>query len=182
MKQIQHTTTAVILSLGLLGVFTGSSVEAEAFSPRDKRWSPVSGSAIHYFPNAILHSSEDTDNGKVERSTDTIDLTGDINGRIVYHVTSEFDYQASLLTNTGHQVFSGTIMGSDPVLLLDDNFIFTVDLNTGETLGKVYLLRSLAGPRIQCKLTVVGTGFDSAGNGLAEYSGLCREYKGLHPE
>ncbi|MDG6097039.1 hypothetical protein EXU34_06240 [Alteromonas sp. ZYF713] len=142
----------------------------------DKRWQPVSGQAVHYFPTAILHSSRETEAGKIERSTDTIELTGDLNGRIVYHVTSEFDYTAGTLVNTGHQVFSGTVSNGEPVMLLDDDFIFTVDLNNGDTLGKVFLTRTLTGERTQCRLTVTGTGFDEHGNGLADYSGYCRRY------
>lgn len=154
---------------------------ADAFSEQlqhhgDKRWIPVSGTAIHYFPTAVLHSSEPTDAGKTERSTDTIDLSGDLNGRIVYHVTSEFDFIEGTLTNTGYQVFSGTVLNGDPVMILDDNFIFSVDLSSGETLGNVFLTRPLAGKRTQCRLTVNGTGFDADGNGLADYHGLCRLY------
>ena len=36
----------------------------------DKRWQRVSGQAVHYFPNTILHSSRETQAGKIERSTE----------------------------------------------------------------------------------------------------------------
>ena len=167
--------TAACPSLACAGEFLAPG-EPIANQLNDKRWQRVSGQAVHFFPTAILHSSRETEAGKTERSTDTIELTGDLNGRIVYHVTSVFDYAAGTLVNTSHQVFSGTVSGGEPVLLLDDNFIFTVDLNNGDTLGKVFLTRTLTGARTQCRLTVTGTGFDAQGNGLANYSGYCRRY------
>ncbi|MFC3200655.1 hypothetical protein ACFOEW_02330 [Alteromonas oceani] len=182
----KYRLSALALLLGTLAIVGCSSLAyaGELLAPgepiasplNDKRWQRVSGQAVHFFPTVILHSSRETEAGKTERSTDTIDLTGDLNGRIVYHVTSLFDYAAGTLVNTGHQVFSGTVSGGEPVLLLDDNFIFTVDLNNGDTLGKVFLTRTLTGTRTQCRLTVTGTGFDAQGNGLADYSGYCRHY------
>ena len=172
-------TSVLVLTkhVALYGIFISATAAAEPLDHhRDKRWTPVSGTATHYFPTAILHSSEPTETGKTEQSTDTIDLEGDINGRIVYHVTSEFDFVEGTLINTGYQVFSGTVLNGKPVMILDDNFMFRVDLNTGDTHGDVYLNRPLAGKRTQCRLKVTGTGFDADGNGLADYQGLCRVY------
>ncbi|WP_414830184.1 hypothetical protein [Alteromonas sp. H39] len=172
------TTLSVLAKhVALYGIFiSATAVSAPLDQHRDKRWTPVSGTATHYFPTAILHTSEPTGEGKTERSTDTIDLNGDIRGRIVYHVTSEFNFIEGTLINTGYQVFSGTVLEGDPVMILDDNFMFRVDLHTGDTHGDVFLNRPLAGKRTQCRLKVTGTGFDADGNGVAEYQGLCRVY------
>ncbi len=138
------------------------------------RWVPVSGTAIHYFTTAIIHSEDFTDTGKKQRSTDTIDLDGDLVGRVLYQPRSKFDFVAGTLVNTGRQVFSGTVLGSKPVLIYDDEFRFDVNLASGETTGKVFLTDRIAGPRIKCELEIVGTGFTPEGDGLAAYSGHCK--------
>ncbi|MEJ2541759.1 MAG: hypothetical protein P8188_17640 [Gemmatimonadota bacterium] len=140
----------------------------------------VRGTATHYFTTAALHSEEATADGKVQRSTDIIRLEGDLDGYVLYHPTSVFDFAEGSLVNTGTQVFSGTVKGSRPVILKDDRFRFEVDLASGATSGQVYLSRSLDAPHratwFECQLEVVGTGFTAAGDGLADYSGHCREY------
>jgi hypothetical protein len=138
------------------------------------RWVPVSGTAIHYFTTAIIHSEDVSDTGKKQRSTDSIDLDGDLVGRILYQPHSKFDFVAGTLVNTGRQVFSGTVLGSKPVLIYDDEFRFDVNLATGETTGAVFLTDRIAGPRIKCELQIVGTGFTPEGDGLANYSGHCK--------
>lgn len=134
----------------------------------------VSGTAIHYFSTAVIHSVTPTDTGIIQLSSDTIDLEGDLTGRVLYHPVTEIDFATNTLVNTGHQVFSGTVMGSQPVLIADDSFRFDVDLNTGATVGKVFLDIPLAGPKTRCLLTIVGTGMNENGDGLAEYAGRCR--------
>ena len=114
-----------------------------------------------------------TPTGMVQRSTQTVELTGDLVGRVLYHVTSRFDFVAGTLVNSGEQVFSGTIAGSEPVLLYDDEFRFEANLVTGEEHGQVFLLDSLAGPKAACTLEVTGTGPDPSGNPTASYSGEC---------
>jgi hypothetical protein len=140
--------------------------------PGDARF--VSGSWTHFFTTAIIHSTEPTATGMIQRSTDTVDLTGDLVGRILYHPVSEFDFVNGTLVNTGHQVFSGTVLGSDPVLLYDDSFRFEVDLSSGATTGEVHLTDSLAGPAIRCHLDIVGTGMTAEGNATFDYTGECR--------
>ena len=135
---------------------------------------PVSGTGVHHFTTAIVHGSEPTATGMIQTSTDTVDLTGDLTGRILYHPVSVFDFQTGTLVNTGHQVFSGTVLGSEPVLIGDDTFRFEVDLATGATTGTVHLDRVLAGPAIRCHLEVVGTGMTAEGNATFAYTGLCR--------
>lgn len=143
------------------------------------RWQEVSGTAIHYFDEvpgrqAITHSAAPNANGVTLRTTETIDIFGDLNGRVLYHPTTVIDEVAGTLVNTGSQVFSGTVLGSDPVLLHDDEFRFDVNLRTGETVGRVFLVNRIVGPLVRCELEIVGTGFSPEGNGLAEYTGRCR--------
>jgi hypothetical protein len=137
----------------------------------------VSGSAVHFFSTAVIHSQEPTETGMIQRSTDIVRLEGDLDGYLVFHVTSRFDFASNTLVNTGTQLFSGTIAGSDPVLLHDDRFRFEVDLSTGETLGSVHLGRSNDAPNkrawYECDLVVVGTGMTPEGDGLVDYSGEC---------
>src|SRR5688572_17407971 len=110
----------------------------------------VSGKAVHHFTTAIIHSETPTPTGKIQRSTDIIDLSGDLKGRVLYHPTSVIDTVKGTLVNTGNQVFSGTVLGSEPVLLHDDKFRFQVDLKTGGMeSGEVHLSNSLAGPKIR---------------------------------
>lgn len=136
----------------------------------------VSGSGIHYFSTAVIHSSEETDTGMIQRSTDIIELTGDLEGKVLYHPVSVFDFAAQTLVNTGEQVFSGSVLGSDPVLLYDNEFRFEVNLETGATVGRIFLRQSqdATGARwYECDLDVVGTGMTEAGDALAEYDGTC---------
>lgn len=137
----------------------------------------VTGKAVHYFSTAIIHSKEPTDAGMIQRSTDITRLGGDLNGYVLYHPTSTFDYEADVLVNTGTQFFSGTIAGSEPVILHDNSFRFVVDLATGESTGEVHLSRSTDAPHkgtwYACDLVVVGTGMTPAGDATADYSGLC---------
>jgi hypothetical protein len=97
-----------------------------------------------------------------------------LKGRVLYHVTSLFDFVGGTLVNTGHQVYSGTIAGSAPVMIHDGQFRFEVNLNTGATLGEVHFSDHIAGRKVRCDLVVVGTGAKTAeGNPIADYSGTC---------
>jgi hypothetical protein len=133
----------------------------------------VAGSAVDDLKNAIVHWTKPTATGMVQQSTETVELTGDLKGRVLYHVTSTFDFVNGTLVNTGDQVFSGTIAGSAPVLIHDDQFRFQVNLITGNESGQVYLFNHLAGPKVRCRLEVVGTGLNADGNPTADYSGEC---------
>ena len=93
---------------------------------------------------------------------------------VLYHPTSIFDFVNGTLVNTGHQVFSGTVLGSAPVMLYDDDFRFEVNLKTGIEYGEVHLHDRLAGPKVRCDLVVTGTGVKTPeGNLLADYTGTC---------
>lgn len=134
----------------------------------------VAGSGVHLFTSAMIHSIEPTGSGHIQRSTDIIELSGDLEGRVLYQPVSVFDFTAGTLVNTGNQVFSGTVFGSEPVMIHDDTFRFEVDLATGATVGTVEFDRVIAGPHIQCWLDVVGTGMTPEGDALVDYTGVCR--------
>ena len=114
-----------------------------------------------------------TPTGMIQKSTEIVELKGDLNGRVLYHVTSTFDFVAGTLVNTGDQVYSGTIAGSEPVMIHDDQFRFQVNLATGEESGKVYLFGHIAGPKVRCTLDVTGTGMNAEGNPTFTYTGQC---------
>lgn len=133
----------------------------------------VSGSGVDSLNTAIVHSKKPTHLGMIQKSTETVDLTGDLKGRVLYHVTSVFDFVHNTLVNTGDQVFSGTIAGSDPVMIHDDQFRFEVNLATGQESGQVYLFDHIAGPKVRCALNVVGTGVTGEGNPTFDYCGKC---------
>ncbi|MEL6448628.1 MAG: hypothetical protein AAFQ62_11825 [Pseudomonadota bacterium] len=141
---------------------------------RGSRWVPVSGTGVHYFSSAIIHSQTPTKTGLIQYSTDTVELDGDIKGRVLYHPKSVFDFVAGTLVNTGSQVFSGTVLGSKPVLLHDDSFRFDVNLHTGETRGVIFLDERLAGARIRCRLEAFGTAGEPGEDVAINYTGFCR--------
>lgn len=139
------------------------------------RWVPVSGTGVHLFSTAIIHSQTPTETGFIQRSTDIVELEGDLKGRVLYHPVSVFDFAADTLVNTGNQVFSGTVLGSDPVVIHDDSFRFDVTLSTGDTVGRVFLNDPIAGPRIRCRLKLVSTGERTeADDPVVSYKGVCR--------
>ncbi len=139
-------------------------------------WQKVSGSGVHYFSTAVEHSRRDKANGEIVRSTEIVELTGDLNGKVLYQPRSVFDYAAGTLVNTGHQVFSGTVLGVGPVLIHDDEFRFKVSLFPPfETVGRVYLVDRIAGPRVRCHLRIAGTGvMTPEGDAMIDYTGKCR--------
>ena len=109
----------------------------------------------------------------LQKSTEIVELRGDLIGRVLYHVTSVFDFANDTLVNTGDQVFSGTIAGSEPVLIHDGRFNFRANLKTGAETGSVYLVDHIAGPHVRCTLHIVGTGKDTAANPIFDYTGRC---------
>lgn len=162
-----NSFAAVTLTLCLTSSLCAE--ESEMFA-----WHQVAGTGVHYLSTSIIHSQEATPTGMIQRSTDTVELDGDLVGRVLYHPVSVFDFVENTLVNTGHQVFSGTVLGSEPVMLHDDRFRFEVDLTTGETTGRVFLTDRIAGPGVRCRLWVVGVGQTPDGDPLIEYEGRCR--------
>jgi hypothetical protein len=133
----------------------------------------VSGSGVDLANGAIVHYKTPTATGSVEQSTETVELSGDLHGRVLYQVTSVVDSARGTLVNTGHQVYSGTIAGSQPVMLHDSKFRFEVNLATGAERGSVYLVDHIAGPKVSCTLQVVDTGKNPDGNPTFSYTGEC---------
>ena len=134
----------------------------------------VTGHGVDWESTAIVHSERQTSAGVIRKSTATVELEGDLHGWVLYQITTQIDSAKGTLVNTGQQVYSGTILGSEPVLLCDDRFRFEVDTLRGTEHGTVYLVHPLAGPAAQCTLTVTGTGKRADGNPTFSYSGECR--------
>ena len=134
----------------------------------------VSGTGTDLQDGALVHSKKSTPHGVIQRSTEIIDLDGDLKGKVLYHVTTVIDTRTNTLVNTGDQVFSGTIGGSEPVMLHDSKFRFEVNLRTGVDRGSVFLVDHIAGPRVRCELKVTGTGKNAKGNPTFRYVGTCK--------
>jgi hypothetical protein len=134
----------------------------------------VSGTGTDLLNGAVVHSKKPTPTGTMQKGTEIVELNGDLSGKILYHVTTVIDNQKATLTNTGDQVFSGTIAGSEPVMIHDSRFRFEVNLATGAESGSVYLVDRIAGPLVKCKLKVTGTGKSADGNPAFRYAGNCR--------
>lgn len=160
------------LAAGLAVLTAPAGVAAEPAHGAD-RTLHVSGVAVDRLDTAIVHSKEETPTGSIQKSTETVELTGDLNGRVLYHVTTVIDTVHNTLVNTGDEVFSGTIAGSAPVMIHDDQFRFDVNLATGSETGRVYLLDHIAGPKVRCRLTIAGTGPNADGNPTSTYTGEC---------
>jgi hypothetical protein len=152
-----------------------TTVECFGDNPgQNDKWIEVSGTGVHYFTTAKVYSQQPTETGFIQRGTETVELEGDLNGRVLYHPVSVFDFAAGTLVNTGHQVFSGTVLGSEPVLIHDEWFRFEVNLATGETVGEVYLQDNIAGPKVRCELTINSVGErTAAGDAVVDYTGRC---------
>jgi len=163
-------TIGVALLMGAVPLLVVASVADRAVSERTVH---VSGSGTDELNRAIVFSKQPTATGVIQQSTETIELSGDLHGRVLYQVTSVLDSKANTLVNTGDQVFSGTVAGSQPVMLHDSQFRFEVNLASGEDQGSVYLFDHIAGPHVQCTLKVRGTGKDPDGNPTFRYSGAC---------
>lgn len=149
----------------------GSAMGDEAETQRRIQ---VRGTGMDLLNGAVVHSKKPTPTGMIQKGTEVVELSGDLSGKVLYHVTTVIDNQKGTLTNTGDQVFSGTIAGSEPVMLHDSRFHFEVNLTTGAEKGSVYLFDRIAGPDVRCELTVTGTGKSADGNPTFRYTGYCR--------
>jgi len=96
-----------------------------------------------------------------------------LNGKNLYRATTVIDNRKGSLGNTGDQVFSGTIAGSEPVMIHDSRFRFQVNHATGANSGSVYLFDHIAGPHVRCELKVTGTGKSADENPTFSYTGTC---------
>lgn len=139
----------------------------------------VSGSGIIFTGTTIVHSEEPTPTGMIQRSSVSGQLSGDLSGSILFNPVSVFDFANGTLVNTGNQFFSGTVAGSDPVVLHDDSFRFDIDLSTMSTVGTAHFSRSGDEPHqghwFECDLVIVGTGVTAEGDITSDYSGECVE-------
>jgi hypothetical protein len=171
MRQIQDIKTKGALVTTIMMTLAGVAMADGAGVNRTMQ---VSGTGTDLLNGAIVHSKKPTAKGVIQHGTEIVELTGDLSGKILYHVTTVIDNQKGTLTNTGDQVFSGTIKGSEPVMLHDSRFRFEVNLTTGAEGGSVYLFDHIAGPPVGCELKVTGTGKAADGNPTFKYAGNCR--------
>jgi hypothetical protein len=168
----------VVTVVALLAHFAGAGGaqpvgEATAGSGTATRVVTVAGSGVDDLKNAMVHWKNPTATGFVQQSTEIVELSGDLRGRVLYHVTSVLDSVNGTLVNTGDQVYSGTVAGSAPAMIHDDQFRFEVNLTTGQETGQVHLLNHIAGPKVRCQLDVAGTGVNAEGNPTFDYRGVC---------
>jgi hypothetical protein len=166
-----------IKTAGLFFVVVASAVTriaAFAVEPTAERTIKVSGTGTDLLNGALIHSKKPTVTGMIQRGTEIVELSGDLRGKILYHVTTVIDNQKGTLVNTGDQVFSGTIAGSEPVMIHDSRFRFQVKLASGAESGSVYLSDHIAGPHVRCELKVTGTGKTADGNPTFSYTGTCK--------
>jgi hypothetical protein len=165
----------IVLTLPALDARGSSSLASRSVMDANPATSTVNvaGSGFDDLQNAIVHWKKPTATGQIQQSTEIVELHGDMRGRVLYHVTSVFDFVNGTLVNTGDQVFSGTVAGSAPVMIHDNQFRFEVDLITAKETGRVFLLNHIAGAKVRCTLDVVGTGVNGDGNPTFNYSGTC---------
>ena len=139
----------------------------------------ISGTGTHFFTTAIVHSQEPSaEQWTTQRSTDIVELRGDLEGYVLYHVTSRI--VDGKMVNTGKQAFSGTIRGSEPVFLFDDEFRFEVDLASGATVGTIRLRESADAREgaYRVDLEAAGTGLTEDGNATIGWTGACEAIEG----
>lgn len=172
MRSLQAITAGGIFFVATITWMIGDAANADELFV--KRTIQVSGTGTDLLNGAIIHSKKPTAMGVIQRGTEIVDLSGDLNGKVLYHVTTVIDDKKGTLVNTGDQVFSGTIAGSDPVMIHDSKFRFEVNLATGAESGSVYLFDHIAGPHVRCELKVIGTGKTADGNPTFSYTGTCR--------
>lgn len=172
---MRATTLIPVLGAALAG--TAILTSSAAIAGSEQKTVAVSGSGIDIASEAIIHSEETTPTGMVRTLTEIVELMGDLHGKVLYQARQEFDFVANTLVVTGENFFSGTIAGSDPVILRSDESRFEVDLTTGAETGKVHLTRSNdtldKGSWYECDLVVVGTGQTPEGNPTFDYTGTC---------
>src|ERR1700729_258581 len=164
------TISGLLLATNIMTPATGAMADETGTS----RTIQVTGTGTDLLNGAVVHSKKPSLTGIIQRSTEIVELSGDLSGKILYHVTTVIDNQKGTLTNTGDQIFSGTIAGSEPVMIHDSRFRFQVNLATGADSGSVYLFDHIAGPRVRCELKVTGTGKTADGNPTFSYTGVCK--------
>jgi hypothetical protein len=171
-SHVVHVVTFAMLFVSAVGARPLADSGAARHDDRETTVK-VAGTGYDDLNNAIVHWQKPSPTGLIQQSTEIVELYGDLRGRVLYHVTSVFDFVNGTLVNTGDQVYSGTIAGSAPVMIHDDQFRFEVNLVTGEESGQVFLFDHIAGPKVRCTLEIVGTGLNADGNPTFSYDGTC---------
>src|SRR5258706_2469889 len=71
----------------------------------------VAGSGLDHLDTAVVHSKETTPTGLIQKSTEIVELEGDMKGRVPYQGNSGFDFVHGPLLNTGQKGYSRTTAG-----------------------------------------------------------------------
>src|SRR5579871_3695764 len=106
MRGLHGFTARGVFFVATIAGTMGSAALAE--EPIANRTVQVSGTGTDLLNGTIVHSKKPTATGVIQRGTEIVELSGDLNGKILYHVTTVIDNQKGTLVNTGDQVFSGT--------------------------------------------------------------------------
>jgi hypothetical protein len=112
-RGFQGLTARGVFFVATITATIGSAARAD--EPIVKRAVQVSGTGTDLLNGAIVHTKKPTATGVIQRGTEIVELSGDLKGKILYHVTTAIDTRKGTLVNTGDQVFSGTIAGSEPL-------------------------------------------------------------------
>jgi transposase-like protein len=80
-----HVITARVVFLfgTIAGPFSSGAIADE---PAVNRTIPVSGTGIDLLNGAIVHSKKPTATGVIQRGTEIVELSGDLNGKVLYQV------------------------------------------------------------------------------------------------
>src|SRR5450631_4263470 len=99
------TPAVLIRWIGTLSIGCVSLCNGAAFAGEDAvskvRSVQVAGSGTDLVNGAIVHSKKETPTGTIEKSTGSVELKGDLTGRVLYHVTSTVDLTNNTMVNTG---------------------------------------------------------------------------------
>ena len=74
----------------------------------------VAGTGFDDLKNAIVHWQKPTPTGMIQQSTEIVELYGDLRGRVLYHVTSVFDFVEGYAREYGRAGVLGNDRGLSP--------------------------------------------------------------------
>jgi hypothetical protein len=86
MRALQGKTARVVFFVATITGIIGSPALAD--EPVAERTVQVSGTGTDLLNGTVVHSKKPTATGVIQQGTEIVDLTGDLNGKILYHVTT----------------------------------------------------------------------------------------------
>ena len=126
MRIYRPTIVRWIGTLSIAGILLHAMVRPHPGARVEQaRSGQVAGTGTDLLNGAIVHSKRKTSAGLIQRSTETVELRGDLSGKVLYHVTSTFDLRnGTLVSSLEIRVFSGTVADLEPVMIHDGKFRF----------------------------------------------------------